>query len=223
LLATLEVCRTRSRSENDYEATIDKAIDQLTRLHSLMENLLLLARADAGQIKVNRTTLDLVALVEEAWLPLDPRAQEKRLQVSMHIPDKCGVLCDAHVLRIVLTNLLDNAVSYADAGGSVSIRLSILGAHASMEISNTGSQLKPQDPSRVFERFWRGDSSRSHTGRHAGLGLSLSQRLLAITGDTISVESTKDGLFVARVELKGSDNGTIAAHGRGVRPVIVNS
>ena len=211
LLATLEVCRTRSRSASDYEATIDKAVQQLSHLQSLVQNLLLLARADAGQLQIAATTVDAAALVEECWLSFADCATHKRLHVTRELAQQCAVRSDPNLLRMVIMNLLDNAVTYVDAGGSLAIQIAARGDRASLEISNSGSLLKPEDAQRVFARFWRGDASRSHNGRHAGLGLSLSQRLLAIMGDTISIESTSGGRFTARVNLNAINRGGAAS------------
>ena len=199
--ATLEVCRTRPRDIHGYEATIDKSLDQLSRLQSLVENLLLLARADAGQVKLDLKAFELLPFLEDCWAPFEAMANKRELQIDFQLPDECAIMADRQFLAIVMANLFDNAVSYCTAAGRIELRVAMSGTQMVLELSNCAELLPSSQLACVFDRFWRGDSSRAATGRHAGLGLSLCKRLLELMGNGIAVASSRDETFTVRLTL----------------------
>jgi signal transduction histidine kinase len=140
-------------------------------------------------------------LVEECWAPQEERAQERRLRVELEIEPSLALHTDREKARIVLSNLLDNAVSHAAAGGRISIVSFSRDGVAGVRIQNTASPLGAGDVHRVFDRFWRADAARGATGVHCGLGLSLSKELVGLLGGTISVESAADGTFSVTLSL----------------------
>jgi two-component system, OmpR family, heavy metal sensor histidine kinase CusS len=199
LRTTLEVCRSRPRDAAAYQAVVDKSLDQISSLSSLVESLLQLARADAGQMTAQRETVDLSALLEECWEPFEAAAALNRLRVQRSIAG-CDVMGDRQLLRVVINNLFDNAVSHADVGGELLIDLAQHQDQAVLQISNSDSRLSDAEVSRVFDRFWRADASRTQSARHAGLGLGLCRKLLNLMGNSIDV-SKRGGMFHARVRL----------------------
>ncbi|MGN6370668.1 MAG: histidine kinase dimerization/phospho-acceptor domain-containing protein [Phycisphaerae bacterium] len=189
LRTTLEVCRSRPRDPAVYAAAIDRSLKVIHSMQTVIENLLLLARADSGQLPLSLTQTDLPALIRDAWSAFAPRAADANLSVRFNLPDTCILPLDAPKLRIVLTNLFDNALSYTEPGGAIEIELLPAATCTQFRISNTvggATQLAPHELPRLFERFWRKDASRSQTGLHAGLGLSLCQRLLALSNIPIT-------------------------------------
>ncbi len=198
---TLEVCRTRPRDSAGYELAIDECRAMAHRLQSLVENLLLLARADAGQLPVRKQQTDLYYLMQECWLPLLHRVEEKRLTTDSSNSGDCIVQIDAEKMRIILCNVIGNAVSHVPQGGS--IRWSIARREKSIEIEvrNTGSLVASEDSSKLFDRFYRGDPSRTETGVHCGLGLSICQRLIRLLDGNITIETQTGGDFTVRLTL----------------------
>jgi signal transduction histidine kinase len=95
---------------------------------------------------------------------------------------------------MILSNLFANAAEYADEGGRFEIAADRSPAAVTLRVANTGCRLSCGDAEHVFERFWRGDSSRSDTGIHSGLGLALVQRAVAALGGEVSA-SVNDGAF----------------------------
>lgn len=202
LRMTLEVCRSRAREPAAYEAALDECRGITDRMESMVESLLLLARSDAGQVRVARQEVDLCHAVSVSWAAVQYRAQRlKSTSVSFDMPPAVAVQTDGEKLGIVLRNVMDNAVSYVDPGGKIRISLHEKGQSAVVEVANTGSQISAEDAPRLFERFWRGDVSRTETERHCGLGLSLCKRLMTLLGGTIAVETTKGGEFVVRLAI----------------------
>jgi two-component system sensor histidine kinase QseC len=201
LQTTLEVCRSRSRESSAYEITIDECRAMTDRLQVMIENLLLLARADSGQLPVCKRKIDLYHLMQECWLPLLPRINARNLKVENSSSGNLLVQIDAEKMRIVLGNLLDNAVTYANDGGSIRWAIDRRDNLIDICIANTGSQVNQQDASKLFDRFWRGDPSRAGTGVHCGLGLSLCQRFVSLVHGRIKVETVAGGEFSVRIEL----------------------
>lgn len=201
LQATLDVCRSRSREPSAYEAAIDKCRGIVRQMQAMVHSLLLLARADAGQLPVSLVAVDLSLLVLESWAAFADRAAARGLRIDCDVPEGRAVNSDAEKLRIVLQNLMDNAVSYADPGSSIRIAARVESpSHVVLEVSNSARAVLQNEIPRLFERFWRGDESRTDTGAHCGLGLSLCQRLTTLIGGTIAA-STSEGVFTVRLTL----------------------
>jgi len=196
---TLDVCRSRPRESQAYESAIDECRAMTDRLQALIENLLMLARADAGQLPVRRQKADLYHLVQECWIPLLPRIEAKKLHVESNCTGDANVEIDPDKTRIILRNLLDNAVSHVNETGRIRWSIARVENRIQITVTNTGSQISPTETSRIFDRFWRGDQARTDTGTHCGLGLSLCQRLVALLNGQISVNSTVGGEFSVTV------------------------
>ena len=200
LHTTLQVGRSRRREPESYEALIDKCLKMTGGIGSIVDTLLLLARADAGQLRVKTQRLDLAELIDECWDSFRQRASERRLRVDLAATWPCVVETDSEKLSMILNNLFDNAVSHADEGGTVCIETVPNAGSVDVVVTNTGSGLTDEEAKLALDRFWRGDRNRSDTGLHCGLGLSLCLRLAALLTVRLSVES-RDGKF--RVLLSG--------------------
>jgi two-component system sensor histidine kinase QseC len=196
LLTSLQVGRSRRREPEAYEALIDKCLKMTGGIRSIVDTLLLLTRAESGQLPVNATRVDLVELIDDCWKPFRQRAADRRLHVELAITWPCVIETDSEKLMMILNNLFDNAVSYANEGGEIRIEIVRNGAAGELIVANTGSGLSNDDAKLAFDRFWRGDRNRSDTGVHCGLGLSLCQRLAVLLRVSLTVES-RDGRFRA--------------------------
>jgi signal transduction histidine kinase len=108
---------------------------------------------------------------------------------------------DPDGLSMVISNLLDNAVEYTDKGGQIWTQGKQFGNKIEIAVSNTGCRLTKNETSQVFDCFWRGDSSRTDTGTHCGLGLALVQRIITALGGSASVEVLSGGIFTIRLVL----------------------
>jgi two-component system, OmpR family, heavy metal sensor histidine kinase CusS len=182
LMTTLEVCRTRPRGSAEYEAAIDKSLGMLQRMQTMIERLLLLSRAEAGQIAVNLSSVDVHSLLLDCWQDHEAAARARGLTLELRGKEIPPVRADAELLRIIFNNLFDNAISYADAGSILRVEIVPFPDHVGISFTNTGHALKAEDVPRLQDRFWRKDAARSATGLHAGLGLSLVQRLAGLQG-----------------------------------------
>lgn len=181
LRATIEVAMSREdRPAEKYRAALADCLLITRQTERLVETMLSLARLDADTALVARGPVDLDELVRDALAAITARAAERDVAIVTALPAVTAAT-DRDKLQLVLHNLLDNAVSYVDDGGTIRVEL----APGTITVSNTGCALAPEDAQRVFERFWRGDVARS-AGMHAGLGLALCKKLVRLLGGTIT-------------------------------------
>jgi signal transduction histidine kinase len=197
----LDVCATRERPAADYVKTLAKCQRIVRGMHCMVDGLLTLARADGRQLAVTISRVPLAVMVQEAWTTHASAAAAKGLRVSMKIDPHLAADTDAEKLRMIVNNLLDNAVSHSDAKGWVRIEARPAGKRVALSFSNSGSALNEEQVQRAFDRFWRGDSARRDTGLHCGLGLSLCCELTGVLAGEIAATSEPGGVFLVRIVL----------------------
>jgi signal transduction histidine kinase len=189
LRTTLEVASSRERTPAAYVAAIADASGLVQRMQALCENLLVLARLDAGPIAVRARDVGLHALVEDGWRPLAALARERRLTFVNEVDANASVVTDGDQLGVILANLLSNAVSYTATGGTIRVRAD---QGVLFEVYDSGPPIAAEVLPHVFERFFRGDPARSD-GVHCGIGLALTQGLARALGLSVSVRNASDG------------------------------
>ncbi|MFH1748340.1 MAG: ATP-binding protein [Planctomycetota bacterium] len=201
LRSTLELALSRERTPESYRKTVDDCLEINLQMQRMVESLLHLARADAGQLEVQREALDLPAFIRECWNPLQDKANERGLSVEWRLAESCPVETDRDKLRLVLQNVLDNAVTHVNDAGSISIALIEESGTVSLTVGNTGNKLSSQEIRHVFERFWRSDSSYPVSAGHYGLGLPLCKAVIEQLGGSIQASTTREALFVLTIRL----------------------
>lgn len=206
----LNLDQARASADPATRAALDDARDACLQMGVLVESLLALARMDEGGGPPAQAEVDLGRLMRETWEGFVEAAEERGLNADLSgVADGVTVRTDPDRLRVVVANLLDNAVDHADAGGCLRLACAASPAGALLAVENPARGLDPADGELVFERFWRKDAARSAAGRHVGLGLSLCRRAVQSLGGTIHA-STTDGLFRVAIELPaGVDRGPL--------------
>jgi heavy metal sensor kinase len=183
-----EITLTTGKSPADYEAMAAGAIEECDRLLDIINTMLMISKTEAGVEKPSRGTIDLANLVRKSCELFGTTAEDRGLTLSCSVPEKCVVAGDAPMIQRLLSNLLDNAVKYTPAGGSVKVSLSQnAGRGTTLAVRDTGSGITADDLPRIFDRFYRGDRSRSESG--VGLGLSLARAIARAHGGDVAVES----------------------------------
>ena len=191
---------SRPREAAEYRHALSTCLEICRQTEGIVENLLSLARIDAGQSTAHRRTVRLDEVLHRAWTPLAGPAEVRGLRVLWDADPDLMAYTDPAKLLLILRNLLDNAVTYADSGGTIDVAAATRGGVTAIVIGNTGSRLAPHEVAGVFDRFSRGDASRQATGSHAGLGLSLSKELAGLLGASLSATSD-DGRFQVRLDI----------------------
>jgi len=153
--------------------------EESERVLRMAQELLDLARVEAGSISVHITAVDLAGQLEQELEMVRPRALKRRLELSLAVPaDIPPVAADPERLHQILDNLLDNAVKYAPESSTVTAVARLDGGAVETVVSNPAGAHRP-DPDRMFDRFYRADPSRSAAAGGVGLGLSISRELAA--------------------------------------------
>jgi two-component system, OmpR family, heavy metal sensor histidine kinase CusS len=200
LRTALEVALSRDRSAAEYRSVLIDGLEISGHLQVLIDNLLAMARVEAGHVRVEREPTDVATFIRSIWDNHAAAAHEKQLH-SEFSDEKIGdVALDRAKLRLVLTNVFDNAISYTDVGGDLRIATCISNQRLIIVISNSGCTLSGDAIAHVFDRFWRGDSAHSAVGTHCGLGLALCRSLMSLQEGAISA-TIHDGRFTITIEL----------------------
>ncbi len=174
--ATAELTLRRERSAETYREALKHIMDETDRTARLIEDLLLLARADAGLPALPLDRVELTPLVRDVCEQGQILAQERQLEISTEAPEQ-PVYVDANdpALRRLLLLLVDNAVKYTPAGGHITVSVALDSSGPTVTVSDTGIGIPDAALPHVFERFYRVDESRNREAGGAGLGLSIAQ------------------------------------------------
>ncbi|MDR3682166.1 MAG: HAMP domain-containing sensor histidine kinase, partial [Geothrix sp.] len=169
---TVDVTLSRPRSGEEKDAALQSIGEEVDRIRTLVDDLLLLARADAGRMVMQMKPVSLAFLLEAQVDAHQARAQARdmRLELGALLPDE--ILGDERWLLQVVGNLLDNAIKYTPVGGTITVDMARTAEVLRFSVSDTGPGIPEDELERVFERFFRSDPSRSR-GHVPGLGLGL--------------------------------------------------
>jgi len=183
------------------EKLLEGLLQQTHRLSAIVENLLLLSRADAGALNLRKQTVDFSGLCHELTADAEILALRHKIIISSAIENEVQVLADEWYLRRLLLNLLDNAIKYNFYSGKVEISLTKSGDLASFRIANTGPEISEEHQTRIFERFYRTEDSRASEVVGSGLGLSICREIVLAHQGQIWMERTRPGWTVFVVNL----------------------
>jgi heavy metal sensor kinase len=190
LKGELEVALRSQRSPEEYQQTLKSGLEEIDRINHLVDGLLLLARADAGVLRLDLQPLALEALMQQICDQMRLLAEDHAVRLYTGEMKPVSVHADREQLRRLLLNLVDNAIKYTPAGGSVTVSLQSDGRWASVRISDTGIGLSEDEQQRIFDRFHRATETRARDESGVGLGLSIARSIADEHGGWIEVEST---------------------------------
>jgi signal transduction histidine kinase len=161
--------------------------EQARRLGSLVDDLFELARIDAGALAYELRATALEPLVESCLRGLEAKARAQNVHLERSVdPEAPPAQCAPEQVERVLLNLLTNALRHTPSDGTVAVALSSAGDYVRVSVEDTGEGITPEAATRMFDRFWRGDASRSSDG--AGLGLAIARGLVEAQGGRIWAE-----------------------------------
>ena len=160
----------------EYRDTIGSMLEEVNRLSGIVESLLTLSRADAGQIRMQVSVFPLKALVREAAALLEVLIDDKRVTFTLTGDETVGAEADRLYIRQAVINILHNAVKFTPPGGSISAHVECSSdSRVELSVSDSGPGISAEHAGKVFERFYRADEARTGDDMGAGLGLSIAR------------------------------------------------
>jgi two-component system OmpR family sensor kinase len=200
ILTQTQTALHRERSAAEYRETVEACQRAAQRMRRLIESLLELAKLDAGQQPMKRARFDLAQTARDCAALIEPLAAARHVKIACNLPPlEC--VGDSERLGQVITNLLTNAITYNNENGEVRVEGETKDGTVILRVSDTGLGISAEDLPRVFDRFYRVDSSR--TSGNTGLGLAISKAIVDAHGGQIEVasEPERGTVFTVRLPL----------------------
>jgi signal transduction histidine kinase len=172
--------------QREFLAIVRRSAD---RLLALVNDLLFLAQAEAGMLKITREPADLVALAEESLQGARPSADAAGVELELDAPESLAADVDGSRVVQLLDNLVSNAIKFTPSGGHVCVRVARRADRASIVVSDTGMGISAEDQARIFSRFFRTAEAGHEAIQGTGLGLTITKTIAEAHGGSISVAS----------------------------------
>jgi heavy metal sensor kinase len=184
-----EVGLQKDGNPEQYRDIIGSMLEEATKLTRLVDSLLAIARADAGQVRLNRSVFSATTLANECASLFDVLLEENGQRLSVSAEGDPLVCADWLLVRQALVNVVHNAIKFTPRDGMISIRVRDDARHVTLEVEDTGPGIPNDQLSRVFDRFYRVEEGRSRDSGGIGLGLSLAKWNIEVHGGSITVQS----------------------------------
>ncbi len=166
--------------------------DESMRLETLVNDLFVLAQADAEMLKIEKQPVQLADLIKSVTLRMQKKAEDKGITIRTRISPLPSFEADPVRLEQVLVNLVDNAIRYTPTSGKIEISQQRLGDFVQVVVSDTGVGIPKDDLPYIWDRLYRVEKSRSRAGGGTGLGLSIVKQIVEAHGGTVHVESAEN-------------------------------
>ncbi len=204
-----EVSLQKRRTPEQYQETIGSMLEEVGRLTKLVENLLTISRADSGHLQPNIGEFSIHELLYEAVGTVEVLAEERHQTIQVSSQADVVIRADRVLLRQALLNVLDNAVKYSPIRGAIIVTVDNgVSGRIIVRISDSGPGIPNEHASRIFDRFYRVDDSRTRGTGGTGLGLAIAQWAVAVQGGQIRLENSHDGGATFSIELPVAGQGT---------------
>jgi two-component system, OmpR family, heavy metal sensor histidine kinase CusS len=185
MLGEAQVALTRERRPEEYRAVIESGAAECERLSGIIDNLLFLARAESAEQQVNRSVLNGRSALEKIASFYQVSADDAGITITCE--GDADMFADPLLFNRVVGNLMENALRFTPKGGLIRMSLRHSDAGSEISVRDSGSGIAPEHLPRVFDRFYRGDPSRSSGG--TGLGLALVKSIVDLHGGSVAIES----------------------------------
>jgi len=222
LRGEVEVTLRKERTFSEYQRILRSNLEEVDRMTQIVDDLLLLSRADNGEIQLSQKEMDLSEILRELTVQTHILARSKNLSLQTFLPEeRVAILGDPLRIRELLLNLIENAIKYTEEGGGITIHLSKDGVTSSgkdaeerlevkknglaeIKVTDTGIGIAKEDQGRIFDRFFRVDKARSREQGGSGLGLSICKWIVEAHQGKISVESEigRGSSFIVQLPLR---------------------
>jgi signal transduction histidine kinase len=218
--ADMELSLSANRSPDQQQKAAASQIEEVDKLTRLLSQLLTLARAEAGELRVEREPFDLADLCHSVVEVLEPVAESRDVSLTYRCHDDVAVTGDRSWIERLLLNLIDNALKFTPPGGRVEILVDCVDDLATLTIRDSGIGIPTQALPHVFERFYRADSARSPEVDGAGLGLALVKWIAERHQGTVDIASEEGCGTVVTVRLPTSQAPMIGENRLNFAPAI---
>jgi len=192
-IGPLKDVRERVGADPQVKRWLDIAMRNSQRLLRLVNQILDVAKLEAGEMKLSPRAFDLSAMTRGITSAFMAVAEQRSIALTFTMPDAVPVVIDSDAFEKILTNLLSNAIKFTPAGGSIEIVLTHTAASVTLDVRDTGPGIPADRLAHVFERFYQVDESSSRTQPGTGIGLALVKELVDVQGGRVSVESSETG------------------------------
>lgn len=179
----------RERSLEEYQRSLGVIAEEANHMASIIDQLLNLARADAGKEQLEFSPVQLDECLRRICATHENACQAKEIELSVHIVSPTTVQGNAAMLTLLFTNLITNAIKYTPNGGKITCLIHREGKTAIVAISDTGIGIPAKDLPLIFDRFYRVDKARSRAEGGSGLGLAICKQIVELHSGSIMVES----------------------------------
>ena len=186
-----ELALRKERKPEEYRQYLESSLEEVNRLSRLVQDLLILSKADMGRLTLQKEPLNLVALTDACCEQCKFLGEGKNIRLVFNHSQEAGVwvMGDPYRLKQLFYNLIENAIKYSNDGGTVEITTGSNGQYANVSIKDEGLGISKEDIPYIFDRFYRVDKSRSREAGGTGLGLSICKWIAEAHQGKITVES----------------------------------
>ena len=201
--ADAEVVLYRGKLNEEDRKLIEHTLGETDRMNSILSDLLLVARLDAGKLEVSKKPFDLVSVLSEEAERFGAWAAGEEVRLDVYIPDELPVRGDPKRTGQILAVLLDNAVRYTPPGGRIAVGARLRDGWVEASVTDTGPGIAPERLPHIFDRFYRAEAARtrSEAGGGTGLGLAIARDLARAQGGDLVAENAKAGGATFRLSL----------------------
>lgn len=180
------ILKTPDAKVIDKASYLANVLSETRRLSRLVADLLTLARSDSNVIEIKKNTVDMYVLMQKVIEPYIEIAEVENKNIKAELQEHCLVNCDEERIHQLLVILLDNALKYTYNGGNIEINLKRKAGKCNIIVKDDGIGIKEEEKKLIFQRFYRGDKSRTRETGGAGLGLSIAKWIVEKHGGTIT-------------------------------------
>ena len=177
--------------------------DEVKRLSRLVVSMLNMSKMEAGEMRLNPESFNLTDQIISIFISFEQKITDKNISIKgLEYLSNVFIEADTDMIKQVFYNLIDNAVKFTQPGGEIAVSMSIKENDVIFYIRNTGKGIKNEDIDHIFERFYKGDKSRSLDAKSAGLGLFIVKNIVELHNGEISVCNIDDKYTQFTVKLK---------------------
>ena len=178
--------------EKKQETFVEKGVKKIDQLLDLINDLLDIAKIEAGKHIQHRVPTDIESLIRDTLSLLEPRAQGQGITLTSSCKNMKPVHADPRGLEEIFNNLVTNAINYSPEGGRINVTAQVLGEYMEIKVSDTGVGIDPEELPKIFDKFYRVKHQKTRDVTGTGLGLAIVKGVVESHNGTIDVESVPD-------------------------------